>query len=131
APAVDEHSADRARMLAPMASLNVTILRLPPRLAGIASARVSSRDQSVSAFGHVLNLDRSPQDSFLRASRLKARPRGTCGLLPLPKGEGWGEGLQTIERSVPPPPTPLPVGERESRRASLEGRVRKQSQCQR
>jgi len=39
------------------------------------------------------------------------------GLLPLPKGEGWGEGLQTLDRSDPPHPNPLPVGERESRRA--------------
>src|SRR5262249_25421030 len=30
------------------------------------------------------------------------------GLLPLPKGEGWGEGLQRIEGSDPPHPNPLP-----------------------
>jgi hypothetical protein len=41
--------------------LNVPILRFPPRLAGIMSARVSSRDRSVSAFDDVQNLDRSPQ----------------------------------------------------------------------
>jgi hypothetical protein len=38
----------------------------------------------------------------------------TCaGALPLPKGEGWGEGLQTIEGTDPPHPTPLRWGERE------------------
>jgi hypothetical protein len=36
-----------------------------------------------------------------------------AGALPLPKGESWGEGLQTIDRSEPPHPTPLPCGERE------------------
>jgi hypothetical protein len=36
-----------------------------------------------------------------------------AGALPLPKGEGWGEGLQTIDKSDPPHPTPLPDGERE------------------
>src|SRR5215475_4602632 len=35
------------------------------------------------------------------------------------RGEGWGEG-GTIERLVPPHPLPLPVGERESRRARRE-----------
>src|SRR5262245_29039015 len=103
-------------MLAPMASLNVPILRFPPRLAGIVSARVSARDRSVPAFDLVPNLDRSPQDSLLRANRLKARPSGTCGLLPLPKGEG----LQTIDRRDPPHPLPLPDGERESRRAVFQ-----------
>ena len=49
--------------------------------------------------------------------RLKARPSNDCGRLPLPKGEGWGEGLQTTDRSEPPHPRPLPVGERESLRA--------------
>src|SRR6185295_5092434 len=34
-------------------------------------------------------------------------------------GEGWGEGLQTIDRSEPPHPNPLPAGERESRPAVL------------
>src|SRR5262250_2711684 len=50
----------------------------------------------------------------------EARPSRDCGLLPLPKGEGWGEGLQPIERSEPPHPNPLPCGERESRRAVVE-----------
>src|SRR5262245_11795058 len=54
--------------------------------------------------------------------RLKARRNRECGLLPLPKGEGWGEGLQTIDKSDPPHPNPLPDGERESRRAA--GQVR-------
>src|SRR5215813_12018474 len=49
--------------------------------------------------------------------RLKARLSHDCGLLPLPKGEGWGEGSQPIDRSSPSHPHPLPVGERESRRA--------------
>jgi tripartite-type tricarboxylate transporter receptor subunit TctC len=41
------------------------------------------------------------------------------GLLPLPKGEGWGEGFVTLDRPDPPHPHPLPVGERESRRAAI------------
>src|SRR5215467_6143277 len=39
--------------------------------------------------------------------RPKARPSHECGRLPLPKGEGWGERLQSIEGSLPPhPPSP-------------------------
>ena len=53
-------------------------------------------------------------------SGLKARPGHDRGLLPLPKGEGWGEGLQTIERPDPPHPNPLPCGERESLRAAVK-----------
>jgi hypothetical protein len=34
-----------------------------------------------------------------------------AGALPLPKGEGWSEGLQSLDRFDPP--TPLPCGERE------------------
>src|SRR4051794_31374901 len=49
---------------------------------------------------------------------MEARASREHGRLPLPKGEGWGEGLQTIESSLPPHPHPLPVGERESRRAA-------------
>src|SRR5262245_25934845 len=56
-----------------------------------------------------------------------ARANRDCGQLPLPKGEGWGEGLQTIERSEPPHPNPLPVGERESRRAVVAVRARLQN----
>src|SRR6266850_1945436 len=56
----------------------------------------------------------------------KARPCRECGLLPLPKGEGWGEGLQTIDRSEPPHPNPLPCGERESGRAVIKGRAHQQ-----
>src|SRR6266850_5072996 len=56
----------------------------------------------------------------------KARPCRECGLLPLPKGEGWGEGLQTIDRSEPPHPTPLPCGERDSRRAAVKLRAHQQ-----
>src|SRR5215470_4196028 len=44
---------------------------------------------------------------MLRVNALKARLSRECGLLPLPKGEGWGEGLQTINRSEPPHPIPL------------------------
>jgi tripartite-type tricarboxylate transporter receptor subunit TctC len=47
--------------------------------------------------------------------KLKARPSHDCGLLPLPKGEGWGEGFVTLDRPDPP----HPVGERESRRAAV------------
>src|SRR3954453_12857935 len=80
---------------------------------------------------------------MLRRIAFKARPSHECGLLPLPKGEGWGEGLQTIDRSEPPHPNPLPsprrrfptssmklsgrtlvnpssAGERESRRATVK-----------
>src|SRR5215813_6320579 len=56
---------------------------------------------------------------MLRVNAFKARPSRECGRLPLPKGEGWGEGLQTIDRSEPPHPNPLPDGERESRRAVI------------
>jgi hypothetical protein len=51
---------------------------------------------------------------------LKARPSHDRGLLPLPKGEGWGEGLQTIDGSEPPHPRPLRCGERESRHAAIK-----------
>src|SRR4051812_10349906 len=37
---------------------------------------------------------------------LEAQPSRDCGLLPLPKGEGWGEGLQTIESPNPLTPSP-------------------------
>jgi hypothetical protein len=56
----------------------------------------------------------------------KARPRHELGRLPLPKGEGWGEGLQTIEKSEPPHPNPLPCGERGFRRAGIAGRAYQQ-----
>jgi NitT/TauT family transport system substrate-binding protein len=36
------------------------------------------------------------------------------GRLPLPLGEGWGEGFRSIDRAVPPHRNPLPTGERES-----------------
>src|ERR1700704_5173944 len=49
-----------------------------------------------------------------------ARASRDFGLLPLPKGEGWGEGLQTIDNSEPPLSTTLPCGEREFRRAVVE-----------
>src|SRR5262249_29394822 len=39
--------------------------------------------------------------------------RGEFGLPPLPQGEGWGEGLCSLDRSEPPHPSPLPCGERE------------------
>ena len=55
--------------------------------------------------------------------RLKARPSNDCGRLPLPKGEGWGEGLQTIDRFELPHPHPLPVEERESGRAVVRFRA--------
>src|SRR5438093_11139678 len=50
--------------------------------------------------------------------RMEPRACREHGRLPLPKGEGWGEGLQAIESSLPPHPHPLPVGEREFRRAA-------------
>jgi hypothetical protein len=59
----------------------------------------------------------------LEAVMHEARPSHEFGRLPLPQGEGWGEGLQTIDRSEPPHPNPLPDGERESGRAAMEGRV--------
>jgi hypothetical protein len=39
-----------------------------------------------------------------------ARASREHGLLPLPKGEGWGEGLQTIDQSDPLTPTLSPLG---------------------
>src|SRR5437868_6958073 len=62
--------------------------------------------------------------------RFEARPGRDCGQLPLPKGEGWGEGLQTIDRSQPPHPNPLPAGERESRRAAGGVRAPNNVLCQ-
>jgi len=39
----------------------------------------------------------------------EARCVGEHGLLPLPKGEGWGGGSQTIESPTPSPqPSPQP-----------------------
>ena len=35
------------------------------------------------------------------------------GYIRLRLGEGWGEGLKSIDRSDPPHPNPLPCGERE------------------
>src|SRR5882724_2575005 len=78
--------------------------------------------------------------------RPKAQRSHDCGLLPLPKGEGWGEGFVTLDRSEPPHPHPLPsrsrifptsaisisdrtrvnpssTGERESRRAAVKVRT--------
>src|SRR5262245_11358577 len=37
---------------------------------------------------------------------------GKLGLLPLPLGEGWGEGLRSHDKPDPPHPNPLPRGER-------------------
>src|SRR5262245_42679162 len=53
--------------------------------------------------------DVSNFDHFRRAELGQARVR---------MGEGWGEGLQTIDKLEPPHPNPLPCGERESRRAA-------------
>src|SRR5262245_40366331 len=81
---------------------------------------------SLPDFGGTLKprgLDPSPQapsSRVNRSSRFRARASRDCGLLPLPKGEGWGEGLQTFERFDPPHPNPLPCGERESRRAAMQ-----------
>src|SRR5262245_49394513 len=60
---------------------------------------------------------------------LSAGTSGECGLLPLPEGEGWGEGLQTSDSLVPPHPHPLPVGEREYRRAAPEVVPHKTGRC--
>src|SRR5690349_9074307 len=56
----------------------------------------------------------------LTAVMHKARSGHELGRLPLPKGEGWGEGLQTIDRSETPSPQSSPCGERESRRAACQ-----------
>src|SRR5262245_52840294 len=53
--------------------------------------------------------------------RMESRASRKHGLLPLPAGERGGvRGLRTIDGAVPPHPRPLPVGERESRRAGIE-----------
>src|SRR6516162_762990 len=39
--------------------------------------------------------------------------------LPLPWGEGWGEGLKSVDRSEPPHPDPLPSGEREHTESAI------------
>jgi hypothetical protein len=46
-------------------------------------------------------------------SKMSRVSSARSGLLPLTLGEGWGEGLRRIEKSGPPHPHPLPVGERE------------------
>src|SRR5262249_49294417 len=46
----------------------------------------------------------------LLGMRLRARPSNKCGLLPLPKGEGWGEGVHTIESPTTLTPTLSPAG---------------------
>src|SRR4029079_18269345 len=45
--------------------------------------------------------------------RLIRVPSAHSVLLPLPLGEGWGEGLSPLDKSGPPHPNPLPDGERE------------------
>jgi hypothetical protein len=51
--------------------------------------------------------------SPVRIMDLASSASSELGLLPLPKGEGWGEGLRSIEGLEPPHPNPLPAGERE------------------
>src|SRR5262249_5397978 len=47
------------------------------------------------------------------------RSRGKLGLLPLPQGEGWGEGLRSLDGSVTPSPQPSPQAGRGSGPRSL------------
>src|SRR5262249_55363563 len=54
---------------------------------------------------------RSASVTFVQVSAtgFEARPRRDLGRLPLPKGEGWGEGLQTLFGPTPSPqPSPQP-----------------------
>src|SRR5262245_11295919 len=134
-------------MVAPMAVLTISIVASPGRL--VPAAHEGSLSDLHSA-PKVNGLDQSSQVQFSRTNRSKEQDRGEYGLLPLPKGEGWGEGLQTIEGSDPPHPHPLrsrsrmfPTsatslsgrtrvnpssdGERESRRAVFKLRVHQQS----
>jgi hypothetical protein len=46
-------------------------------------------------------------------SGLNRRVVGRLGVLPLPWGEGWGEGVMPLDMLEPPHPHPLPCGERE------------------
>jgi hypothetical protein len=45
--------------------------------------------------------------------RIDGRPAANSAGCLSRRERGWGEGLQSIERSFPPHPLPLPCGERE------------------
>src|SRR5262249_61363051 len=51
-----------------------------------------------------------PPSPLVRGARpfYGRRPCRWLGLLPLPLGEGWGEGFRPLARSEPPHPNPLP-----------------------
>src|SRR3954453_9625580 len=48
--------------------------------------------------------------TFIPVNGSRPRPSHDCGLLPLPKGEGWGEGLQRPKDRCPLTPTLSPIG---------------------
>src|SRR5262249_27005572 len=54
------------------------------------------------------------RDGVTKASwySLKVRTRHALGLLPLPEGEGWGEGVTDLRRVVTPSPQPSPLAGR-------------------
>src|SRR6476659_2494427 len=55
--------------------------------------------------------------------RVGCWPLSWLGLLPLPKGEGWGEGLRFIDRLRTPSPQPSPRWGEGAHRVCGDGQV--------
>src|SRR5436190_3987506 len=58
----------------------------------------------------------------------RARRFDAGGLLPLPLGEGWGEGLRSIDRAVTPSPQPSPHSASEDARKRADGGERERTE---
>src|SRR5882757_5225172 len=64
---------------------------------------------------NVLSRSVTSSSGIVAGLLIRKRRRWSCrdlGVLPLPWGEGWGEGLWSLDRFEPPHPYPLPCGER-------------------
>src|SRR4051812_48271689 len=86
-----------------------------PRLRKKLETRVHGA--RVPAHGRVMTVD-APVEPMGALKYLNLGVATCAGALPLPKGEGWGEGLQTIESTAPltPPLSPTGRGSRPSSR---------------